>query len=299
MAAPRFSKVDANLDTHPKIEEAGFWGSTVFQLLLRINRANDFDGHIPCSYIQPKYLAKRLGLFEACGLADTPENLILWGLDQCMRKECGLIKKEGDVIHLCGWDDEWRGAQSDASRARKYREERKKASRTVTNRHEPSRDDQTDCDASRSSRSREEKRREEESREEKVIGGSGTSPDATPTPKRVKNSGPSPAFISETSAAVIQAFNNLFERSVGSKGSEPQIKKLLAKGYTEPEMRGVMWWAGHEWADDPDWRMKVSPTTLLKLVSSHGNRTFPQYLELASELWRESKNEPVPWETEP
>ncbi len=147
-------------------------------------------------------------------------------------------------------------------------------------------------EASHEVTSRVEESRVEESREGKE--GVGTSPDASPP--RKKKSGPSPKLITETARTVVEAFNGMFERSLSSKGSEDQVKKLLAKGYTEPEMRGVMWWAGQEWGEDPEWRMRVSPTTLLKLTSAQGNRTFPVYLDLASELWRSTQTEPVPWE---
>ncbi len=119
----------------------------------------------------------------------------------------------------------------------------------------------------------------------------GAGPSAPSKPRR--KTGPTTKEIADVAMTVVGAFNECFDRRLDSKGSEDQIKRLLAKGYTEREMRGVMWWAGEEWGGDPDWRMKVSPTTVLKLA---GNRTFPQYLALATELWRENENSPVPWE---
>lgn len=101
-----------------------------------------------------------------------------------------------------------------------------------------------------------------------------------------------------SAARVIAAFNRGFERRLDPRGWEPTIRRALAKGFTEEQLIGVVWWAAEEWADDPEWRLRVSPKTLFKLQSSSGNRTLPEYLSLATELWRETHgaDEPPPWE---
>lgn len=99
---------------------------------------------------------------------------------------------------------------------------------------------------------------------------------------------------------VVSAFNRAFDRKLGVRGFREQVRRLIANGYQPEELKAVVWWAAREWAEDPDWRMRISPTTLFKLQSSQGNRTFPQYLELASERWRdEHSGEPPPWEVAP
>lgn len=112
------------------------------------------------------------------------------------------------------------------------------------------------------------------------------------------------ASVREITARVVDAFNRAFRnpdtgrpRGLGSKGFEDQVKRLLAKRHTEGEMMGVVWWAARNWAEEPDWRMRIDPSTLLKLQSSQGAKTFPQYLALAGERWREEHAGETPsWE---
>lgn len=105
-----------------------------------------------------------------------------------------------------------------------------------------------------------------------------------------------PAMVTKASASVVEAFNRVLERDLGPKGFERPIQRLLAKGYSEPQMRGVVWWAGEEWGDKPEMRDRLTPTTLFKLQSGQGYRTFPEYLECAGERWRQHMGSQPPWE---
>ncbi len=128
-------------------------------------------------------------------------------------------------------------------------------------------------------------------------------PPTAPQGGRPRSRGKAAAVTAEAkraTASVIAAYNRCFDRSLGPEGWETGVQRLLAKGYSEAEIRGVVWWASEEWADDPAMRDKVSPATLLKLQSSQGYRTFPQYLSLAAERWRDTHGgEPPPWEKPP
>lgn len=105
--------------------------------------------------------------------------------------------------------------------------------------------------------------------------------------------------VKAVTAAVIEAFNKSFQRNLSPSGWEESVRKLLAKGFTEPQLRAVVWWAALEWADDPDMRAKLTPKTLLKLTSSQGYRTFGEYLSCAGERWRSTHNGAIPpWERE-
>jgi hypothetical protein len=140
-----------------------------------------------------------------------------------------------------------------------------------------------------------EKSREDKGREEKIR----EDPPTAPQGGRSRSRGRA-AITPEAkraTVAVIEAYNRCFERKLGADGWEKGIQKLLSAGYTEEQIRGVVWWAADEWADDPVMRDKVSPATLLKLQSSQGYRTFPQYLSCAAERWRDTHHgEAPPWE---
>jgi len=98
-------------------------------------------------------------------------------------------------------------------------------------------------------------------------------------------------------ASVVGAFNRAFGRNLRPSGWEDSVKRLLSKGHTDEEMRGVVWWASIAWAGKPEIMRNATPKTLLKLQSSQGHGTFREYLSCAGELWREKHNgEAPPWE---
>lgn len=118
-----------------------------------------------------------------------------------------------------------------------------------------------------------------------------------PSSRRRKPKGSWPPEVRDATERFVAAFNGCLQRSCRVEGWEPSVKRVLAEGYGEAQLRAVAWWAGQEWGDDDEWRKRVSPKTLLKLQSSQGNRTFPEYLALASELWRDTHDgQTPPWE---
>ena len=136
MADVRYAKVDADLDEHPKIIDAGFVGSAVFQYLLRVNRKRGFDGVIPARFCKPSYIARQLNMGQEFGVeAETKAKL---ALDRCC--EVGLLVSvegreigvegtiEGDnqpAIVIKGYDEEWAGPRSSTERVRQLREKRR------------------------------------------------------------------------------------------------------------------------------------------------------------------------------
>src|SRR5574342_461714 len=114
-------KVDADFDNHPKAIRAGYHGKNVFQLLLRLNKTRGFDGLIPASFADPVYLGARLPLDPELTKQAVEDAVV-----------ARLLARELDgSIRIIGWDDEWRGPESTASRVRKWRE--KQASETNGN----------------------------------------------------------------------------------------------------------------------------------------------------------------------
>ncbi len=92
---------------------------------------------------------------------------------------------------------------------------------------------------------------------------------------------------------VVSRFNEVFGRRLGTKAYTPMLGRLFAAGHTVEECRAVIWWAQYEWPEGHEYRPKLSPATLFKLKGA--NRTFPVYLDLASDAWRETSGKEPPW----
>lgn len=139
-------------------------------------------------------------------------------------------------------------------------------------------------------------------REEKGDFGQGTlfadggEPDPPVNGHRVKriHGVPEPEAL-EAADEVVGAFNRSFRRNLGARSWIKPIARAIAAGYTVAELRGAVWWAANEWANDDEQRRARDPGTIVKLQSSQGYRCLPQYLSLADELWREAKQGPAPW----
>lgn len=96
---------------------------------------------------------------------------------------------------------------------------------------------------------------------------------------------------------LVKRFNEGFSRNLDSKGFEAQVGRALDKGFSHGELKGAFWWAAIEWGQDPEFRMKITPETILKFKSGHGARTLPTYVSLAKERFAELyPNETPPWE---
>ena len=89
--------------------------------------------------------------------------------------------------------------------------------------------------------------------------------------------------------SVIEFLNRKAGRRLCSEGYDKQVRRLLKEGFSERDMRMVVWWAVQEWGSDPSWKKRITPSTLFKLQSPNGARTFPQYLAEAREKFEESE----------
>lgn len=165
--AVRFAKMDADLDSHPKVRKAGRVGREVFLFVLRRNAALDRSGRVPATYVEPWYLADQLMMSEdeAChGLSRTVT--------------AGLLSLDDGHVSICGWSDEWAKAPLDeAERKRREREKKKAAeaastvtdtsvdeSRDVTDSHGHAVTDRDCPDSHALDKKRGEEKRREESR---------------------------------------------------------------------------------------------------------------------------------------
>lgn len=136
-----FCQVDANLDSNPKIRNAGRDGRDVFEFVLRVNAQRGFHGWIPLAYLRPKYLADLL-------MMSTDE--ARHGVTASVTAELLWVDQDAGQVHIVGWSPQWGKAKkigkTDAERAAEYRTRKKlkvqlslpsgdTASRDVTDRH--------------------------------------------------------------------------------------------------------------------------------------------------------------------
>lgn len=95
----RWIRVEANLHTHPRIADAGFWGMTVIQAAWRICKAQDERGVVPAIFWTPTTLARwTLSASERGGLAG-----IKRGMESC--EALGLVEREPDgSVRIRDWE---------------------------------------------------------------------------------------------------------------------------------------------------------------------------------------------------
>jgi len=114
-----WAKMDARLDTNPKIRKAGRDAREVFLFLLRRNRllaGGGADGRIPAANIEPWYLADQLMMSESDAVTGVTKAVTV-----------GLIALDGEFVVICGFDDEWGGRAplTPAEKQKRYREREK------------------------------------------------------------------------------------------------------------------------------------------------------------------------------
>jgi hypothetical protein len=161
MAMPKFGKMAADLDAHPKIRKAGRNGREVFLFVVRRNAALDRSGRVSIDHVEPWYLADQLMM---------PEAEAEQGLERAIK--AGLLARVQNLISIVGWDDEWAKAPlSETERKRRQREKENDQpvtsgeSRDVTKCHAPSVTN-SDCLDSHAS----DQIRSEEIRSDQIIG---------------------------------------------------------------------------------------------------------------------------------
>ncbi len=186
--ALRFAKMDARLDSHPKIRKGGRLAREVYLFVLRVNADRDLSGRVPADFVEAWYVAREL---------DMPEAEAAEGLVRAIAVR--LLARDGNSIRILGWDDEWAKAPlSGAERVQRYREKSKDSGdqgSPVTARNDAS---VTDRYANEGNGS--DKKRSEEKRVEEITGRADGAPQPltlSPEPsgkgKRKPNAAPLPA----------------------------------------------------------------------------------------------------------
>lgn len=111
-----FAQVDANLDTHPKIRQAGALGRQVFEFILRRNALRGFKGHVPIAFVDPDYLADLLMVSRDDAVT---------GVTKAVTANLIAIDASG-VVRIVGWHESWgRRAKDGKDRTREWRERKR------------------------------------------------------------------------------------------------------------------------------------------------------------------------------
>jgi hypothetical protein len=119
MAHDDWAKMDARLDSHPKIRRGGREAREVFLFALRRNRLRHggaADGRLPAADFEPWYLADQLMM---------PEPDAERGVARALA--AGLLSRDGDDVVICGFDEDWGGRAplTPAEKQKRFREREK------------------------------------------------------------------------------------------------------------------------------------------------------------------------------
>jgi hypothetical protein len=118
-----FYKKDANFHQNPKVLEAGFWGATVYDALLALNRQHRCEGHIRPRYCRPEYLAWYVGLIGEQSWINKPAiEAMRHGLLRASKAKLITMSELG--VKIVGWGPDWADSSS-AERMRRWRDNRK------------------------------------------------------------------------------------------------------------------------------------------------------------------------------
>lgn len=164
--------------------------------------------------------------------------------------------------------------------------------------------DAQETPSSQLKRSREHRERAKRNTLQRVVTGSnGSQHDDTlnhtelnPTKNPLKPPRKKRANATRESAAAIGAFNKYFEQARDPAAWNNEVRKALAAGFTEEEIRGAFWGAFTRCAKDAEVVANFTPGSVLRLRSREGKTVLPQWLEIANEEWgRRNPGKPCPW----
>ncbi len=105
----------------------------------------------------------------------------------------------------------------------------------------------------------------------------------------VDDATPAPLTGSHTAAVarrVLDYLNTKASRRLTPAPYYDLVRRVLADGHTEKELKLVVWWAAeHEWPAGHENHGRVHPSTLFPMTKPNAARTFPQYLDVARETF--------------
>lgn len=126
-----YLRLDPAIDSDPALEEAGWWATRVYELLLKISAMRDLRGRIPAECQRPAWLAKRWGL---------PANLdaedILPGCLDALVAVGKLQREDDGALVISGWKKWYPTPKTGAERTAAWRDRQRSDDR----------DDRDECD---------------------------------------------------------------------------------------------------------------------------------------------------------
>ncbi len=255
--AANYAKVDVDIDSHPKIMDAGFFASAVFQFILRINRKRQFDGVVKRSFVSSRYIATQLQWFSEPAISE-PESLAEKSIKRCVDAQLLAENTDGDFV-VVGYSEEWAGPMSSTERVRKYRESPERVTRC-----------NGDVTATVSCNGETPQNRPVQTSTDHMcrVADSGESP-VIPGPKKPKPKR-TPKYTEAELAVVAVVLEKLstWAHCTYRPGTESYRKLIVARmrgdNATETELRNVVWHKGNEWEHDEDMSRYLRPSTLFQ-----------------------------------
>ena len=113
-------RIRPDIDTDPRLEEAGWGASRVYELLLKISGQYDLKGRLPPEKQRPGWLAKRWNLMPADLPGVKPEDFITVGLTRLL--QVGVVRREGSDVVISAWAKWYGGVKTGAERQAAYEE---------------------------------------------------------------------------------------------------------------------------------------------------------------------------------
>lgn len=114
-----YLKLAPDIDSDPEFEEAGFWATRVYELLLKVSALKDLRGRIPPEYQKPSWLNRRWGLSAADLGGIEPEQVIATGIDKLL--EVGKLRREEQALVIGAWAKFYDPPKSNAERQAEFR----------------------------------------------------------------------------------------------------------------------------------------------------------------------------------
>jgi hypothetical protein len=115
-----YLKLAPDIDSDPDIEEAGWVGARVYELLLKVSALKDLRGRIPPGLQHPGWLVRRWNLRADDLPGVIPAQMVERGVARLI--DVGLLTVEDGVWVIVGWEKFYRPRETSTARVRKHRE---------------------------------------------------------------------------------------------------------------------------------------------------------------------------------
>lgn len=266
-------KMSTGYDSNPKVLAAGWLGSQLFLLLVRLHAVHSEGGFLPSALLNPVFLRT---VWHFPGSEEELETAI----QKCV--EAGLLHRVDTGCQIAGWtESEW-GRATSTERVRRHRERKRQQE-----------GGETLPGYSNVSMLRNAKKERKKDRERTRVANLPSFAEPAPTQ-------PGAAKLARD-ASIASTLCEFFNKTCGDFGvtrratpNPAMVKRVAAlvkAGASLRDMKLVVCWAveGDGWAGNERMERYLQLETLLKRQSSHGNRTFFDYLDRAEQWLAEDR----------